>query len=466
MTRSRLNPMIMISLILAMMLVFVTIYLSYLQPEKSAKPIKIATGEWTPFTGENIQHNGIATIIVSSVLEQMGYAPSYQFMPWPLVQSRAENSQRNDHVRGIYPYVETEERAKRFYFSEGIIKIAYGVFYHKGNNPNAQQIDSHDALKNFNILALDGYEYDNEISRYIPRKPCFFKDTIAGFEYLITPRKTVLLSEQPISVDLMQFAANASQTKQLNIVNSLADINSMQVTLDGYDSPLYLAWMGSDTPTDVTALKNYRIITHLQDKTRDKLNIDVTNECGIDQLEASLIALANSAKPAVLVEAQQVAENLVLNRFPEQANSIRKAKYFRFVEHRMMFPKNNPNNLALRDEFDEVLQRLKSNKDAYDTLIRKASNAIELEQSISLLPAKSNSLIEVFRLDRDSDRCLKTERYFLPKGSKAKINQWNRVFLTPNYVEDVPMVRIKLLNGPLSSKNMRFCIDARSIKIS
>lgn len=466
MTTSRVNPMIMISLILALMLVFATIYLSFMQPAKTSKPIKIVSGEWAPFTGENLKHNGIATLIVSSVMEQMGYTPSYEFIPWPLAQSRAESSQRNDHIRAIYPYIKTAEREKRFYFSEGIVDIAFGVFYHRGNNPEGLNITNHQALSAHRILAFEGYEYGAEIEQYLAPQPCYLKDTVEGLEHLVDAQPSILLTQHPILQRTLVSLARSDSAVRLKLSKILSDVQTQQITLTGTTSPIYVSWLKDERTITPDAINKYRVITIENSPIDDQIQSIIPTQCRQEDIGNALIALAYSGKPAVLMEAQQVAENLILQRLPEQANSIRRAAYFRSVEHRMMFPKNNPNNLDLRDEFDEVLIRLKSNKDAYNSLIRKAKNAIELAQAISLSPSKDKFLIEAFRFDAQKDSCVTSERYMLPRGSKAKINQWSDIFLKPNDEDDSPMVIVKLLNGPLSAKNTNFCVSARSIKIN
>jgi len=466
MTTTRINPMIMISLILALLLVFATIYLSFMQPAKMSKPIKIVSGEWAPFTGANLENNGIATHIVSSVLEQMGYTPTYEFIPWPLAQSRAESSQRNDHIRAIYPYIKTAEREKRFYFSEGIVKIAFGVFYHQVNNPNGANITSHHAMLGHRLLAFEGYEYDAEIARYLPTNPCYFKDAVEGFEQLIAPKKTVLLTRFPITSETLSLLASSDDAKRLNVSDILPTVQTQRIELENAVTELYVSWVEDDESVMPQSLNEYHVITSQSGLFAENIAPKFYSECRQDSIENGLIILSHSAKPAVLVEAQKVAENLILQRLPEHAGSIKRAKYFRYVEHRMMFPKNNPNNLDLRDEFDEILIGLKSNKDAYDSLIREANNAIELAQAITLLPSKDKFLIEAFKFDRETDSCLVSERYMLPRGSKAKINQWSNLFLEPNHEDEATAVIVKLLNGPLSAKNINFCVDARSVKIN
>ena len=466
MSKSRGNPMIMVSLILALLLVFVTIYLSVIQPVKTSKPIKIVSGEWAPFTGENLANNGIATLIVSSVMEQLGYVPKYEFIPWPLAQSRAESSQRNDNIRAIYPYIKTAEREKRFYFSEGIVNIAFGIFYHSVNNPDGANITSHQILSNHQLLAFEGYEYDVEITQYLPTQPCYLKDPIEGFEQLIAPKRTVLLTRQPIAPKTLNSLVSSGSAKRLKLSNILTTIHTRQINMHDAEKPLYVSWVNNIENQPPKSLNGYRVITPENGLVTEQIKSVIYSECIQNSLDDGLISLAQASKPAVLLEAQKVANNTILQRFPEQANLIKRAKYTRYVEHRMMFPKNNPNNLDLRDDFDEILIRLKGNKDAFSSLIRKANNDIELAQAISLIPSKDEFLIEVFRFDTKTDSCITDERYMLPRGSKAKIHQWNNIFLKPNHEDKSPMVIVKLLNGPLSSKNTSFCVNARSVRIN
>ena len=91
----------------------------------------VATGEYPPFSGEQLQDEGIASAIVSLGMREIGYDCEIRFMPWPLVDTSAKESSTNQGVRAAFPYVKTAEREKAFYFSEPILEVETSVFYNK-----------------------------------------------------------------------------------------------------------------------------------------------------------------------------------------------------------------------------------------------------------------------------------------------------------------------------------------------
>jgi hypothetical protein len=58
----------------------------------------------------------------------------------------------------------------------------------------------------------------------------------------------------------------------------------------------------------------------------------------------------------------------------------------------------------------------------------------------------------------------------LPKGTKAIIKEWDASFLhfqhAKNMGDQKTFVKVKLLNGPLSSRDSLYYVDGRSIQIS
>ena len=161
--------LILISMGIALVLLIVVNFIFIISPERSLVPIKFALGEWAPYTGEDLYENGIATAIVSKVFHDLGYKSEYEFMPWKIAEERAAIGEFDVDIQGTFPYLENRRRRAIFYFSEPILSLQYALFYHVENNPAGGDIYKIDDLVDHTILAIEGYEYPEEIS--------FFSDT-------------------------------------------------------------------------------------------------------------------------------------------------------------------------------------------------------------------------------------------------------------------------------------------------
>ena len=477
MSSPKINPLMLIGLVLALTALLAVIYFSLLAPVRSAKPIKFVSGEWAPYTGERLESYGIATAVVSQVLTQMGYRPEYEFMPWQLGFNMAATSQQNDHVRGIFPYSQTENREATFYFSDSIIEIENAVFYHQQNNPGGREIHRAEDLADHRILTLEGYEYPGTVAEYLPARPCPKKDTLDALRHLHQPRPLALLTSD-----------NALRLEDLNIQTRLNEYGQPLTGLQKIPLAFDAAWIQSlpkkrrqlfeeafflyvpavqpqkqTSPLTGRELESYDLL--ITDaplasalKEHDNLNI-----CHINNLENAIQTLLNSSKPAVLVEALEVVEQQLGQRLPQLIPLIQQAGFSEQAEQRVMFSRSNPNNLALKNKFNQQLAALRANESAYAAIVRNAKAQIDMARAVSLVPLHKEQL--VFLYPAGPQQCQLAQRLMVPKGSKAVVKEWHPAFLTPHVEVEQPMVKIKLLNGPLASDDALFCVDGRSVTL-
>ncbi len=469
---SRFNPMISVSLVLAMLVMLAVIYFSLLAPTRSAQSIKFATGEWAPYTGENLQARGIVTAIVTHILGQMGYRAEYEFMPWPLGETLVAGSQRNDGLRGIFPYIRTVQREKKFYFSHKVIDIEYAAFYHREHNPNAAKIGTAADLSEHRILALQGYDYHPEIKPYLPAEPCRKNDTLDAFRHLANPRPTVLLYSKSIDTNYFEPGKGSGQKKtvqafapvgmkKLRFSQSLLQENSADRETE------YFVYSFTDI-SDLSSkkkLNNYDILVVKGDIDRELLRSIPANACQISTLENALQTLDFSRKPAIVIEALDVGRQLLSQHLPQLLPDIHRADYTLQVEHAVMFSRNNPDNLALRDEFDRLLGELQANSNAYNSIINNTRTRIDMARAVHIEPFAKQDLVAAYAYDEKKHQCKSDRRIYLPRGSKALVSEWHKVFLHYQQTLNDPMVKIRLLNGPLASMGKPLCVDGRTVKL-
>ena len=473
---SRFNSMIPVSLVIAMTAMLAVIYFSFLTPSRSVQPVKLVTGEWAPYTGEDLADYGIVTAIVTHILGQMGYRAEYEFMPWSLGESLVADSQRNDSARGIFPYMKTAEREQKFYFSRKIIDIDYAVFYHKARNPNAAKINSAADLKDHRIIALQGYDYHPDIKPYLPAEPCRKKDTLDGFRHLANPRPRVLLYSKLIENPYIERSKGAGQKNSDQVFISMAKAKlrfSPSLLQAGWTNKVseYFVYYPDDpagVQTDFSSEKkliDHDVLLVKGDMDKDLMNSIPSSVCQISTLENALQTLDYGRKPAILLEALDVGQQLLSQRLPQLLPDINRAEYMLQVGHAVMFSRNNPNNLALRDEFDRRLSELQANSNAYNAIINSTRTRIDMARAILIEPFDQQDLVAAYVYDEKNLKCDPDKRVYLPRGSKAIVHEWHSVFLHYQQVLKKPMLKIRLLNGPMASMDMSWCVDGRTVTL-
>ncbi|TRY32565.1 substrate-binding periplasmic protein [Aliiglaciecola sp. M165] len=470
MSVQRTNPMIMVGLIVAMILLLATIFVSSTRPETAVKKVVVATGNWPPYSGETLPHNGISGAIVDFVFTQMGYQVEYRFMPWSLAQASAETAQKNNQIRAIYPYIQTERRESLFYFSEGLIDISFGVFYDRFHNPLGIEISNYEDLKNHAVMMLDGYDFDPLISQYIPQNTCTVKDTAHAIETLVNNYPYALLSTEPITSAAITKLETNKKLSDFNIASLIPALQSVQHEVVGFSNAevsqevyLTLVYPNGELTANNISSEKLNIIAYETAVTSNKNSSQPV--CGFESLNDALIALLYLSKPRVLLEAREVAESVLSRQLPALSARISQGQFSNAVPHKMMFSKSNPDNLALRDEFDRILRELKSNQQAYQELIIKSINAIDMSDAVALKPLNQDSTIVGWLFDVESQECELDSPQAFPLGSKASIKRWPQQFLSWQPEVELNYAVGKVLNGPLSGKSELYCFQASSITL-
>jgi len=109
---------------------FFVIFLAMICFDVQAESIKLATGEYAPYVGEHIPHNGISSMVVKAVLKEMKQEYSLEFMPWKRIVLELDIGS----IFGSYPWNLNAERLKKNYFSMPINEYRMFVFSRSGDN--------------------------------------------------------------------------------------------------------------------------------------------------------------------------------------------------------------------------------------------------------------------------------------------------------------------------------------------
>ncbi|WP_157497141.1 substrate-binding periplasmic protein [Hahella ganghwensis] len=104
--------------------------------------IRLVTGEFPPFTGENLPNGGFFTELVSTVFYELGYAIDISFAPW----KRGYQDTLEGKYSATFPYSYSQERARHFKYSEPLRINTVHIFVHRDSLLRYQELkDLHGA---------------------------------------------------------------------------------------------------------------------------------------------------------------------------------------------------------------------------------------------------------------------------------------------------------------------------------
>jgi polar amino acid transport system substrate-binding protein len=128
-----------------------------------AEKIKMATGEWMPFTSEKMEDFGDFTRSVTLVFREMGLEPEYVFYPW----RRCYDSVIKGKVWAAFPYSYTERRAEEVWFTNPLSYSKTLFFYYSRGDSSKKDyaFRSLEDLKSYRIGGVTGYFYEDSFEK-------------------------------------------------------------------------------------------------------------------------------------------------------------------------------------------------------------------------------------------------------------------------------------------------------------
>ena len=93
------------------------------------KSVSFASGEFPPFSSSQMKNYGLASEVIIQACKLAHLKCNISFYPW----LRVEDLVQKGKVFGAFPYVFTEERSKKYFFSETIYSGDVRIFYLKKN---------------------------------------------------------------------------------------------------------------------------------------------------------------------------------------------------------------------------------------------------------------------------------------------------------------------------------------------
>jgi ABC-type amino acid transport substrate-binding protein len=137
----------------------VLIYFLFTQMVFAGQTVTLATLEWEPYIGTNMDNNGYVYEIVAEAFKRSGIDVDIRFLPWARAVKTAETGKRD----GLFPEYYDEGRLEKFVFSDSFPGGPVGLYKRNDNkisyavDPQKRQTVALKALKQYRFGVVRGY---------------------------------------------------------------------------------------------------------------------------------------------------------------------------------------------------------------------------------------------------------------------------------------------------------------------
>ncbi|MDH4564835.1 transporter substrate-binding domain-containing protein [Pseudomonas sp. BN411] len=118
----------------------------------AAAEVRLTNGEWAPYLGASLPHQGVASRIVEEAFALEGVKVQWEFYPWARSMHLAERGER----AGTAVWLRSPDRERQFFISDPVVESAYYFFHRKDHPLDWQQISD---LKDVRLGGALGYDY-------------------------------------------------------------------------------------------------------------------------------------------------------------------------------------------------------------------------------------------------------------------------------------------------------------------
>ena len=118
----------------------------------TAESVRLTNGEWSPYLGENLPHQGVASRIAAEAFALRGIEVQWEFHPWARSLKMASQGERDGSAVWLY----NAERERRFHISDPVLESGYHLFHRKVHAFDWRRIED---LRGLRIAATRGYDH-------------------------------------------------------------------------------------------------------------------------------------------------------------------------------------------------------------------------------------------------------------------------------------------------------------------
>ena len=175
--------------------------------------IKLATLNWEPFLGENLESKGFVSEIVREAFAAIGDEVEIEFYPWSRCMALGEAGQ----VHGVIGAWYNEERAEKFFYSEALLTNKKLFFTLNSSSVPAEYTTLED-LENYTIGIISGFTYSDNFDSadYLTKDKS--PDLKTAFEKLFRGRIDIVVSTYYTSINTLEneFASQKDKISELS----------------------------------------------------------------------------------------------------------------------------------------------------------------------------------------------------------------------------------------------------------
>ncbi|GLK88172.1 substrate-binding periplasmic protein [Pseudomonas turukhanskensis] len=179
--------------------------------QAAADEVRLTNGEWPPYLGQSLPHQGIASRIVAEAFALEGITVQWDFYPWARALMLAQRGQR----AGTAVWLRNEQRDHDFYVSDPVVDSSYYLFHRKDHPIDWQ--DVHD-LKGLQIGGANGFDYgaafqqaEADGSLTVRRQT----NEQVGLRQLLAGRIDVFPMDKTVAFDMLHQHFSAAERAQL-----------------------------------------------------------------------------------------------------------------------------------------------------------------------------------------------------------------------------------------------------------
>ncbi|WP_313513220.1 transporter substrate-binding domain-containing protein [Pseudomonas sp.] len=177
-----------------------------------AEEIRLTNGEWSPYLGQQLPYNGVASRIVSEAFALEGVQVQWEFLPWARALHLAEQGQR----AGTAVWLRSPDRDAQFFVSEAVVSSGYSLFHRKGEALDWTRAAD---LKSLRIGGTNGYDYGEEFERAEQSgelQVTRLSSEEQGLRMLLANRLDVFPIDPIVAMDLLHSRFSAAERARLS----------------------------------------------------------------------------------------------------------------------------------------------------------------------------------------------------------------------------------------------------------
>ena len=166
----------------------------------ASESLVVASGDWAPFQGKDIDKNGFASEVVRHAFHHSKVKVTFKYFPW----SRSLEMTKSGKTDATFLWGYNKEREKDFLYSEKIVDVSYVFFSLKNTQFDWKGIED---LKNYKIGVTAKYSYGEDFDKAVKSKKlkvATVPKDLLNFRKLLAGRIQVFPNELNAGYDLIK----------------------------------------------------------------------------------------------------------------------------------------------------------------------------------------------------------------------------------------------------------------------